>query len=86
EDEGNDEDDQEEGSDDEKASDKEDLIHLSLSTHADEETRDEESFDPIPKTPKNTNDEGNGKENLGMNVGRDQGQDEKDEEDKLYRG
>nr|GFB21152.1 hypothetical protein [Tanacetum cinerariifolium] len=48
-------------------------------------TRDEESFDPIPKTPENTDDEGNGEENLGMNVGRDQGQDEKDEEDELYR-
>nr|GFD45243.1 hypothetical protein [Tanacetum cinerariifolium] len=50
-----------------------------------EETRDEESFDPIPKTPVNTDDKGNGEENLGMNVGRDQGQDEKDDEDDLYR-
>nr|GFD28362.1 hypothetical protein [Tanacetum cinerariifolium] len=51
EDEGNDEDDQEEGTDDEQASNKEEFIHLRLSTHAEEETRDEESFDPIPKTP-----------------------------------
>nr|GEZ00767.1 hypothetical protein [Tanacetum cinerariifolium] len=29
--------------------------------------------------------EGNGEENLGMNVGREKGQDEEDEEDKLYR-
>nr|GEV51308.1 hypothetical protein [Tanacetum cinerariifolium] len=67
-----DDDDQEEGSDDEQASDEEgvDFNHPSLSTHAEEETRDEENFDLIPKTPKNTNDEGNGKENLGMNVGR----------------
>nr|GEZ93498.1 hypothetical protein [Tanacetum cinerariifolium] len=63
-----------EGSDDEQASDKEDeeFIHLSLSTHDEKETRDEESFDPIPKTPENTNDEGNGEENLGTNVGRDE--------------
>nr|GFC98910.1 hypothetical protein [Tanacetum cinerariifolium] len=27
---------------------------------AEEETKDEESFDPIPKTPENTDDEGNG--------------------------
>nr|GEX55463.1 hypothetical protein [Tanacetum cinerariifolium] len=60
EDEGNNEDDEEEGSDDEKASDEEEFIHPSLSTHAEEETKDEESFDPIPKTPENTNDEGNG--------------------------
>nr|GEY43958.1 hypothetical protein [Tanacetum cinerariifolium] len=58
-DKGNDEDDQKEGSGDEQASDEEEFIYLSLSTHAEEETRDEESFDPIPKTPENTDDEGN---------------------------
>nr|GEZ62998.1 hypothetical protein [Tanacetum cinerariifolium] len=56
-----------------------------LSTHAEEETRDEESFDPIPKTPKNTDDEGNGEENLGINVDREEGHDEKEEEDELYK-
>nr|GFB29715.1 hypothetical protein [Tanacetum cinerariifolium] len=82
-----DEDDQEEGSDDEQASDEEDeeFIHPSLSTYNEEETRDEESFDPTPKTPKNTDDEGNGEENLGTNVGREEGHDEEDEEDELYR-
>nr|GFC33073.1 hypothetical protein [Tanacetum cinerariifolium] len=44
-----------------------------------------ESFDPIPKTPENTDDEGNGEENLGTNVGREEGHDEEDEEDELYR-
>nr|GEX56890.1 hypothetical protein [Tanacetum cinerariifolium] len=48
-------------------------------------TKDEESFDPILKTPENTDDEGNGEENLGMNVGREEGQDEEDEADELYR-
>nr|GFA19789.1 hypothetical protein [Tanacetum cinerariifolium] len=67
EDEGNDEDDEEEGSDDGQASDEEEFIHPSLSTHAEEETEDEESFDPISKTPENTDDEGNGEENLGTN-------------------
>nr|GEW80052.1 hypothetical protein [Tanacetum cinerariifolium] len=84
-DEGNDEDDQEEGSDDEQASDEEEFIHLSLSTPAEEETRDEESFDLNLKTPKNTDDEGNGKENQRMNVGREEGQDDEDEEDELYK-
>nr|GEV18561.1 retrovirus-related Pol polyprotein from transposon TNT 1-94 [Tanacetum cinerariifolium] len=83
--EGNDEDDEEEGSDDEQASGEEAFIHPSLSTHAEEETRDEESFDPIPKIPKNIDDEGNGEENLGTNVGRDEGQDEEDEADELYK-
>nr|GEW55516.1 reverse transcriptase domain-containing protein [Tanacetum cinerariifolium] len=85
EDEGNDKDYQEEGSDDEQAFDEEEFIHPGLSTHAEEETRDDESFDPIPKTPENTNDEGNGEENLGMNVGREEGQDEEDEENELYK-
>nr|GEX96397.1 copia protein [Tanacetum cinerariifolium] len=58
-DEGNDEeDDQEEGGDDEKASDEEEFIHSSLSTHTEEEIKDEKSFDPILKTPKDTDDEG----------------------------
>nr|GEV03182.1 hypothetical protein [Tanacetum cinerariifolium] len=84
EDEGNDEDDEEEGSDDEQASDEEEFIHLSLSTYAEEETMDEESFDPIPKTPENTDDEGNGEENIRTNVGWE-GHDEEEEEDELYR-
>nr|GEZ85788.1 hypothetical protein [Tanacetum cinerariifolium] len=79
------EDDQEEGGDDEQASDKEEFIHPSLSIHAEKETRDGESFDPIPKTPENTDDEGNGEENLGTNVGREEGHNEEDEEEELYR-
>nr|GEU92887.1 hypothetical protein [Tanacetum cinerariifolium] len=57
-DKGDDDDDQEEGSDDEQDSDEEgeEFIHPNLSIHNEEETRDEESFDPIAKTPKNTDD------------------------------
>nr|GEY36294.1 hypothetical protein [Tanacetum cinerariifolium] len=84
EDELNDEDDEEEGSDHEQASDEEEFIHPSLSTHAKEETKDEESFDPILKTPENTNDEGNAEENLGTNVGREVGHDKEEEENELY--
>nr|GEX14876.1 reverse transcriptase domain-containing protein [Tanacetum cinerariifolium] len=54
-------------------------------TEYDEETRDEESFDPIPKTRKNSDDEGNSEEDLGLNVGREEGHDEEEEEDELYR-
>nr|GEU95281.1 hypothetical protein [Tanacetum cinerariifolium] len=64
-------DDEEEGEDDEQ--------------EYDEETMDEESFDPIPKTPENSDDEGNGEEDLGLNIGREEGHDEEEEEDKLYR-
>nr|GFB04307.1 hypothetical protein [Tanacetum cinerariifolium] len=78
-------DDEEEGGDDEQDSDEEEFIHPSLSTHVEEELRDEESFDPILKTPKDTDDEGNGEENLGLNVGREEGHDEEEEEDELYR-
>nr|GEX20214.1 hypothetical protein [Tanacetum cinerariifolium] len=60
-DEGDDDNDQEEGNDDDQDSDEEgeELIHPKISVHDKEETRDEESFDPIPKTPENTDDEGN---------------------------
>nr|GEZ18345.1 photosystem I P700 chlorophyll a apoprotein A2, chloroplastic [Tanacetum cinerariifolium] len=64
-------DDEEEGGDDEQ--------------EYDEETRDEESFDPISNTPKNSDDEGNGEEDIGLNVYREEGHDEEEEEDKLYR-
>nr|GFA39355.1 hypothetical protein [Tanacetum cinerariifolium] len=68
-----------------QASDEEEFIHPSLSTHTEEEPRDEESFDPIPKTPEDTDDEGNGEENLELNFGREEGHDEEEEEDELYR-
>nr|GFC84185.1 hypothetical protein [Tanacetum cinerariifolium] len=52
-----------------------------------EETRDEEIFDPIPQTPKSSDDEGNGEEDLGLNVGGEEGhiEEEEEEEDELYR-
>nr|GEZ04436.1 hypothetical protein [Tanacetum cinerariifolium] len=82
EDEGDDdEDDEEKGNNDEQAFDEEEFIHPSLSKHAEEESKDEESFDPILKTPKNSDDESNGEENLV----REEGHNEEEEEDKLYR-
>nr|GEX81514.1 hypothetical protein [Tanacetum cinerariifolium] len=71
-----DKDDEEEGGDDEQEYDEEEY---------DEKTRDEESFDPILKTSKNSDDEGNGDEDLGLNVGREEGHDEEEKEDELYR-
>nr|GFC89774.1 hypothetical protein [Tanacetum cinerariifolium] len=59
-------------------------IILELSIHDEEETK-EESFDPIAKTPANSDDEGNNNENLGLNVGSEEGQDAEDDEDELYR-
>nr|GFD20263.1 hypothetical protein [Tanacetum cinerariifolium] len=46
--------------------------------------RDEESFDPISQTPKNSDDDGNGEEDFGLNVGREEGHNEEEEEDELY--
>nr|GEV19719.1 retrovirus-related Pol polyprotein from transposon TNT 1-94 [Tanacetum cinerariifolium] len=80
-----DEDDEEKCGDDEQAFDEEEFIHPSLTTHAEEEPRDEEIFDPIPKTPKDTDDEGNGEKNLGINVGSKEGHDKEEEEDELYK-
>nr|GEY82631.1 integrase, catalytic region, zinc finger, CCHC-type, peptidase aspartic, catalytic [Tanacetum cinerariifolium] len=86
-DEGDDDDDQDEGNDDDQDSDEEgeEFIHPKLSIHDEEETKDEESFDTIAKTPENSDDEGNDDENLGLNVGRDEGQDAEGDEDELYR-
>nr|GEU91805.1 hypothetical protein [Tanacetum cinerariifolium] len=52
-------DDQDEGNDDDQDSDEEgkEFIHPKLNIHDEEETKDEESFDPITKTPENTDDE-----------------------------
>nr|GFC93371.1 hypothetical protein [Tanacetum cinerariifolium] len=75
----------EEGGNDEQDSDEEEFIHPSLSTYTEEEPKDEESFDPIPKTPKDSNDKGNREENFGLNVGREEGYNEEEEEDELYR-
>nr|GFB92201.1 hypothetical protein [Tanacetum cinerariifolium] len=82
---GDEKDDAEECGDEEKDSDEEEFIHPSISTHAEEELMDEESFDPITRTPKDSDDEGNGGEDLGLNVGSEEGHDEKEEEDELYR-
>nr|GEW08273.1 hypothetical protein [Tanacetum cinerariifolium] len=60
------------------------IVHP-LSIHDEEETKEEESFDPIPKTPKNSDDEGNDDENLGLNVSSEEGKDAEDDEDELYR-
>nr|GEX82744.1 reverse transcriptase [Tanacetum cinerariifolium] len=49
------------------------------------ETRDEESFDPIQRTHENSDDEGNSDEDLGLNVGGEEGHVEEEEEDELYK-
>nr|GEU83163.1 hypothetical protein [Tanacetum cinerariifolium] len=71
-----DEDDDEEGGDDDKEYDDEEY---------NEETKDEESFDPIPQTSEYSDDEGNGEEDLGLNVGGEEGHVEEDKEDELYK-
>nr|GEY32606.1 hypothetical protein [Tanacetum cinerariifolium] len=64
-----------EGGDDEKEYDEEKY---------DEETKDEESFYSILHTPENSDDKGNGGEDFGLNVGREEGHDKEEEGDELY--
>nr|GEW26677.1 hypothetical protein [Tanacetum cinerariifolium] len=64
--------------------DGDDFVHPKLSIH-EEEAKDEESFDPIVQTPKNSDDEGNDDASLGLNVGGKQGQDAEDDDEELYR-
>nr|GEY43205.1 hypothetical protein [Tanacetum cinerariifolium] len=71
-----DEDDDEEGGDDEQEYDDEEFA---------EETRDKESFDPIPQTPENSKDEGDGEEDQGLNIGEEERHVEEEEKDELYR-
>nr|GEU92780.1 hypothetical protein [Tanacetum cinerariifolium] len=82
-----DDDNQDEGNNDDQDNDNEvnEFVHPKLSIHEEEETKDEESFDPIIQTPKNSNDEGNDDASLGLNVGSEEGQDTEDDEDELYR-
>nr|GEW23060.1 copia protein [Tanacetum cinerariifolium] len=81
-----DDDDQDEGDDDQDTdNDGDKFVHPKLSTHKEEETKDEESFDPIVQTSKNSDDEGNDDANLGLNVGSQEGHDAEDDDDELYR-
>nr|GEW60707.1 reverse transcriptase domain-containing protein [Tanacetum cinerariifolium] len=52
-----------------------------------EETREEEekSFDPIPRTPEDSKDDGNGEEDQGLRVSEEQRLIKKEEADELYR-
>nr|GEX08592.1 hypothetical protein [Tanacetum cinerariifolium] len=78
-------DDQDNDDDQDTDEEGEEFKHPKLSIHNEKETKDEESFDPIAKTPKNSDDEGNDDENLGLNVGSEEGYDAEDDEDKLYK-
>nr|GFB58938.1 hypothetical protein [Tanacetum cinerariifolium] len=78
-------DDQDDNDDDQDTNnDGDDFVHPKLSIH-EEEAKDEERFDPIIQTPKNSDDEGNDDASLGMNVGGKEGHDAKDDDEELYR-
>nr|GEV95166.1 hypothetical protein [Tanacetum cinerariifolium] len=64
--------------------DGDDFVHHRLSIH-EEEAKDEESFDPIVQTPKNSDNEGNDDASFGLNVGGEEGQDAEDDDEELYR-
>nr|GFA03332.1 hypothetical protein [Tanacetum cinerariifolium] len=67
-----------EGNDEETESDRE---------SEEEETREEaeESFDPIPRTPKDSEDDGNGEEDQGLRISEEKRMREEEEADELYR-
>nr|GEU28828.1 hypothetical protein [Tanacetum cinerariifolium] len=84
-----DQDDQDDDDDEQTDSDNDgdDFVHPKFSTY-DEEDKDEESFDPIVQTPsqvENTDDEDNDEDSHGMNVEGDEGANEEDEANELYR-
>nr|GEU50469.1 hypothetical protein [Tanacetum cinerariifolium] len=51
----------------------------------DEETREDESFDPIPRTTEDSEDDGNGKEDQGLGISEEERLNEEEEADELYR-
>nr|GEZ51961.1 hypothetical protein [Tanacetum cinerariifolium] len=81
-DEGDEGHDSEEGEKDDKIDDEEDS---SDEEDDNEETRDEESFDPIPQTPKSSEDEGDGEEYQSLKIGEEERLNEEEEADELYR-
>nr|GEY00487.1 hypothetical protein [Tanacetum cinerariifolium] len=50
-----------------------------------EATKSEESFDPIPRTPKDSEDDGNGEEDQGLRISEEERIHEEEEADELYR-
>nr|GFA22043.1 hypothetical protein [Tanacetum cinerariifolium] len=50
-----------------------------------DETREEESFDPIPKTSEDSEDDGNGEEDQGLRISEEERLHEEEEADELYR-
>nr|GEX40215.1 hypothetical protein [Tanacetum cinerariifolium] len=82
-------DDQSEADDDvdDQNNDGDEFVNPKPSTH-DEETKNEESFDPIVQTPSHveeSDDESNDDESHGMNVGGDEVPDVEDDDEELYR-
>nr|GEZ14793.1 hypothetical protein [Tanacetum cinerariifolium] len=54
-------------------------------TKEEEEEEEEESFDPIPRTPEDSEDDGNGEEDQGLRVSEEQRLIKEEEVDELYR-
>nr|GEU91085.1 hypothetical protein [Tanacetum cinerariifolium] len=82
-------DDQDNNDDEQTDSDNDgdDFVHPKFSTH-DEESKDEESFDPIVRTPShddNTDDEDNDEDSDWMNVEGEEGANKEDDADESYR-
>nr|GEV98571.1 reverse transcriptase domain-containing protein [Tanacetum cinerariifolium] len=63
------------------------LIDKMEGNNEEEETREqeEESFDPIPRTPKDGEDDGDGKEDQGLRISVEERMQEEEEADELYR-
>nr|GEW97213.1 hypothetical protein [Tanacetum cinerariifolium] len=83
-----DDDQDDQGDDDDEQSDSDndgdDFVHPKFLTH-DEETKDEESFDPIVRTPSHNDDDEDNDDSDGMNVEGDEVANEEEDADELYR-
>nr|GEY90116.1 hypothetical protein [Tanacetum cinerariifolium] len=61
-----------------------DSIHH-FNIHNNKPTTEEESFDPIPRTPKDNEDDDNNEEDQGLRIGEEERMQEEEEADELYR-
>nr|GFD00021.1 hypothetical protein [Tanacetum cinerariifolium] len=51
----------------------------------DDKDKEDESFDLIPRTPKESEDDGNGEEYQGLRISEEERMQEEEEADKIYR-
>nr|GEX95236.1 putative ribonuclease H-like domain-containing protein [Tanacetum cinerariifolium] len=64
---------------------RDDILFSTIKVSDGDETREEESFDHIPRTPKDSEDDGNGEEDQGLRISKEERLTKEEDADELYR-